>query len=297
MRDTPIRRVVTSRDICGEGVLWHPQQEAVFWTDINRGLLHRYTLQKESLQTWQFDQPVTAVTLTSDDDLIMLVLGGRIDLWNMKLEQTVSTLFTLPEWPAARCNDARVDPNGVLWFGTMQNNVRPDGSTGPVTQWIGQLYSLAAGSEAQVWGAEIGIANTIAWSPDHETMYFGDTLRNCLYRYDFDPGRSRIQKRAAFQEGFARGLPDGSTIDAEGYLWNCRYGGACIIRIAPDGAVVDVVDTPVKNPTTCAFGGAAMRTLFFSSAGEDRAAQGGDEGSLFALELETPGLPTTPFRL
>lgn len=297
MRDMRIRRIISSHDICGEGALWHPHREVVFWTDINRGLLHRCALQSEALETWRFDEPVTAVALTTDEDLLLLVLGGRIVLWSLRLEKTVSTLFTLPEWPEVRCNDARVDPNGTLWFGTMENNVRSDGSTRPITRSVGQLYSLAAGTEAQVWCTEMGIANTIAWSPNLETMYFGDTLQNCLYRCKFDAERSRIENRTVFQQGFARGFPDGSAVDAEGYLWNCRYGGACILRIAPDGTVVQVIDTPVNNPTTCAFGAEAMKTLIFTSAGEHRAAEDDNEGSLFCLDVNTSGLPSTPFRL
>lgn len=297
MRHMPIRCIVSSHDVCGEGVLWHPQQNAVFWTDINRSLLHRYTPGSGASETWRFDQPVTAVALTSDEDLILIVLGGRIVLWSLRLEETISTLFTLSGWPSVRCNDARVAPNGVLWFGTMENNVRPDGSTGVVREWTGQLYSLAAGCDAQTWYSGLGIVNTVAWSPDGETMYFGDTLRNCLYQGTFDSERNKIENVAIFHHGFARGLPDGSAVDQEGYLWNCRYGGACILRIAPDGSVAEVLETPVKNPTTTTFGSTDLRTLFFTSAGEDRAANDGAEGSLFSLELETPGLPTTPFRL
>jgi sugar lactone lactonase YvrE len=297
MQHTPIRSIVSSHDVCGEGAIWYPQQDAVFWTDINRHLLHRYTRGSGAFDTWQFDQPVTAVTLTSDEYLILIVLGGRIVLWSLPLEKTVSTLFTLPEWPSVRCNDARVAPNGALWFGTMENNVRPDGTTGEVKEWVGQLYSLTADSDAKSWWSGLGIANTVAWSPDGETMYFGDTLRNCLYRCAFDAGRNEIENSVIFQEGFARGLPDGSAVDQEGHLWNCRYGGTCIIRIAPDGSVVHVLDTPVKNPTTCTFGGPDLRTLFFTSAGGDQATNDGDPGSLFSLEMEIPGLPTTPFLL
>ena len=124
----------------------------------------------------------------------------------------------------------------------------------------------------------------------------GDTLANCIYRGSFDTASSRLEGREIFFTGFARGLPDGSTMDAEGHLWNCRYGGSCIVRVAPDGSVADIIETPVNNPTTCAFASADASTLLFTSAASttppDQA-----EGSLFALQTSVRGLLSTPLRL
>lgn len=297
MLHSPVRTVVSSHDVCGEGVLWHPVHNTIFWTDINRGLLHRYLPEDEVVDTWSFDQPVTVVTSTTDDDLLLVVLGGKIVLWNLRLEKIVATLFNLPGWPAVRCNDARVAPNGTLWFGTMENNVKADGTTAEVTQWVGQLYSLDSNFKVQSWMSGFGISNTVAWSPDGAVMYFGDTLRNCIYRSAFDAGHNRIRDASIFCEGFLRGLPDGSTVDRDGYLWNCRYGGSCIVRYAPNGSVSHVVDTPVKNPTACAFGAGEMRTLYITSAGDGDPICNSTAGALLALETEVAGLPVTPFLL
>jgi len=80
-------------------------------------------------------------------------------------------------------------------------------------------------------------------------------------------------------------------------LWNCRYGGSCIVRYAPNGSVDLVIDTPVLNPTTCAFGGFDLKTLYFTSAGEGTQLAGEEDGGLFSMRTLAPGLPTTPFRL
>jgi len=297
LKTRPIRCIASTQDVCGEGAVWHPQEDAVFWTDINRCLLHRYTVKAESFETWQFEQPVTAVVLTTDHEKIVVVLGGRVVLWDIHRKHMVATLFELPGWPAERCNDARVDPNGILWFGTMQNNVTNDGGSTPVTEWIGQLFSLDANGSTKIWRNGLGIQNTIAWSPNGGQMYFGDTLQNRLYRSPFDLSQSSIGDCTIFHEGFERGLPDGSAVDSRGYLWNCRYGGGCIVRIAPDGTVADVIDTPVVNPTTCAFGGPDLKTLYFTSAGERGSGEETIEGALFSMQVETPGLLSTPFRL
>ena len=296
MPSAAIRCLATTLDVCGEGCVWHPQQNAVFWTDINRGLLHRHSLEAGAIETWRFDQPVTAVVLTTNDAVLVLVLGGSIVVWDTRTHQIIDVLFRLPEWPAVRCNDARVDPAGVLWFGTMQNNVRSDGTTSDVTEWLGALYSLVPGDEPKQWHSGFGISNTLVWSPKGETMYFGDTLANCIYRGSFDPVSSRLESRDIFFTGFARGLPDGSTMDSEGHLWNCRYGGSCIVRVAPDGSVAGMTETSVKNPTTCAFASADANTLLFTSAASTTPPNPA-EGSLYSLQTSVRGLLSTPLHL
>jgi sugar lactone lactonase YvrE len=291
-----IRTLAITHDICGEGCVWHPQQNAIFWADINRGLLHRQSLTTDAVETWRFDQPVTAVALTTHDNLLALILGGRIVLWDTRSHQETDILFRLPDWPRLRCNDARVDPAGALWFGTMQNNVQADGTTSEITAWQGALYSLHPAANATQRLSGFGIVNTLAWSPNGETMYFGDTLANRIYRGAFDPVSSRLEGCETFFAGFPRGLPDGSAIDSEGHLWNCRYGGSSIVRIAPDGSISDLIETPVLNPTTCAFASTDASTLFFTSAASP-ASPSHFEGSLFSFTTRVRGLLSTPLLL
>ena len=276
---------------------WHPEEEAIYWTDINRRLLHRYTLANANIDTWQFEQPVTAVSLTRDPDQLLVVLGGSVILWNTRSCKLVATLFRLPSWPSARCNDARVGPDGALWFGTMQNNVRSDGGSTSITENLGELLSLDRSGRTQVWYNRIGITNTVAWSPAGDRLFFGDTLLNCIYVAGFDSYLSSMADPVTFTEGFDRGLPDGSAMDSQGYLWNCRYGGSCIVRFAPDGSVAEVIETPVKNPTTCAFGGPDLKTLYITSATASDTNEGERGGALFGMQVEVAGLPSNRFRL
>jgi sugar lactone lactonase YvrE len=296
-RQRDMQCIAATKDVCGEGVVWHPDEDAIYWADINRRLLHRYTPASSDIATWEFDQPVTAVTLTEDPDLLLLVLGGSVILWNTHSCSRSATLFQLSSWPAARCNDARVGPDGALWFGTMQNNVSSDGGSTAITESLGELLCLDRGGRTQVWHTGIGITNTVAWSPAGDRLYFGDTLRNCIYVSDFDGSLSSITSPAIFTQGFHRGLPDGSAMDSQGYLWNCRYGGGCIVRFAPDGSATEVIETPVKNPTTCAFGGPDLDTLYVTSAISAEARDGDKGGALFSMEVDVTGLPSNRFHL
>ncbi len=286
MKTGPIRRLAQTDDVCGEGAVFHPTHNAIYWTDINRHLLHRYHLETTAVTTWTFAQPVTALTLTTNPEVLLVVLGGEIILWQPSTNRRTRTLYNLPTYPACRNNDARVDPAGTLWFGTMQNNLAPDGSTKDVTENLGELFSLNPAGEVKLWQQNIGIANTIAWSPDTRTMYFGDSIANTLWQYDF--AASAISNQRIFAAGFERGLPDGSAMDSEGCLWNCRYFGAAIVRWSPSGAVDRILEVPVPNPTTCTFGGPNLTTLYFTSAGN---------GGLYSLETGVEGLPSTPYSL
>jgi sugar lactone lactonase YvrE len=282
-------------DHCGEGAVWHPADQAIYWTDINRFLIHRYSCEHRTVRTWFFDQPVTALALTNRDDTLAVVLGSGLILWEPHDDLRGPLLFALPGWPSVRCNDARVDPDGRLWIGTMRNNVNQDGSPGEVGGKDGILYRIDPNGAGSEWVRNIGISNTLVWSPDRKTFYFADSLANRISRYDYDQN-GEVRNERSFFEGFRRGSPDGSEIDSDGYVWNCRYGGGCIARIAPSGELDGTLEMPVQNPTTCIFGGPNQSTLFVTSASLDAPASDRLAGCLFAVETGVRGLEPNRFR-
>ena len=293
--DSPVRCLAATGDRCGEGALWHPVEQAVYWTDINRFLIHRYIPAQQTVQTWLFEQPVTALTLTDRDETLAVVLGSGLILWEPLTDCRSSLIFDLPGWPFVRCNDARVDPRGSLWIGTMRNNVNTNGSPGPAGGADGVLYRIDPDGTATEWLRNIAIANTLAWSPDRTRFYFADTLANRICSYGYDPVTRHIGDELRHFEGFPRGLPDGSDIDRDGYLWNCRYGGRCLVRIAPSGELDRIIEMPVENPTTCIFGGENNSTLFITSASLDAPPSDRLGGCLFSLESSVPGLGPNRF--
>jgi sugar lactone lactonase YvrE len=117
-------------DRCGEGVLWHGQEEAVYWTDINRFLIHRYDTADKSVKTWLFEEPVTAVLLTESPDTLAVCLGSQVIFWKPASDTRIDQGFKLTDWPKVRLNDAAIDPGGSLFVGSMRNNVNADGSEG-----------------------------------------------------------------------------------------------------------------------------------------------------------------------
>ena len=289
--------VAPTGDVCGEGVVWHAAHNAVYWSDINRFLIHRLSLADSSVRSWIFEEPVTALCLTDRDDMLEVVLGSSVILWEPGRDLRHDALFRLDGWPRVRLNDARPDPRGSLWAGSMRNNVHPDGSTGEVGGQDGILVRIDPNGRATCFREKIGISNTLAWSPDQRHFYFGDTLANVIWVYDYDASTGAISNERPFLEGFGRGYPDGSAVDSEGYLWNCRFYGNCIVRVAPDGKIDRLVEMPVKNITTCTFGGADLETLFVTTASAE--APRGDRlaGSLFAIRTDVKGQPENRFSL
>jgi sugar lactone lactonase YvrE len=178
----------------------------------------------------------------------------------------------------------------------MQNNVAEDGSGIPITGNTGALYRIGAGGETTRMLDNIGISNTLAWTPEGRQMFFADTLANRIDRFAFEPSSGTLSRQESYFEGSPFGLPDGSAMDSEGYLWNARFGGGCLLRIAPDGSVDQKVDLPVTNPTSCVFGGENLDTLYITSACfELEVAKTPHEGAVLAAYPGVRGLPTHAF--
>jgi sugar lactone lactonase YvrE len=284
-------------DVCGEGAVWHAAENAVYWVDINRFLIHRFQVADAAVRSWIFDVPVTALSLTDRDDVLLVVLGSGVILWEPATDKRHDPLFKYEAWPAVRLNDARSDPRGSLWVGSMRNNIAEDGSAIEFGGTDGVLLRLDADGKTSVWRKDIGISNTMAWSPDRRRFYTGDSIANVIWAYDYDQATGAISNERPFLQGFARGLPDGSAMDAEGFLWNCRYYGNCVVRVAPDGKIDRVVEMPVKNITTCCFGGADLKTLFVTTASAHAPLGDRLAGSLFAIRTEVKGQAENRFGL
>ena len=289
--------VAPTGDECGEGVVWHAFHAAVYWTDINRFLVHRFKPSDQCVRTWLFDEPVTALSLTDRDDTLAVILGSQVVLWEPESDRRSEPLYRLDRWPQVRLNDARADRRGCLWIGSMRNNVNADGSAGAAGGRDGVLCRLDPNGSVTEWCRDIGIANTVAWSPDARRFYFGDSLENVVWVYDSNPSTGAIKNRRPFFERFARGVPDGSCVDGEGYLWNCRFFGGCIVRVAPDGRIDRVVEMPVQNITTCTFGGADRNTMYVTTAKIEAPTSDRLAGGLFAIRTDVEGQSENRFAI
>jgi sugar lactone lactonase YvrE len=290
------RLLEDSKNIVGESPLWHSEEGSLYWTDVNGFRIQRYVLESGEKTSWWFGEPVCALSLTTDPDRILVALGSRLILWRPSTDERVDFASPEPDWPHNRLNDGATDPNGVFWVGSMRNNVDPAGQNLEVSGNSGSLYRVMPDRRVSVWDTGFGITNTVAWSPDRTTFYCGCSPSNIIYAYDYNPADSSIGNRRPFVASVERGLPDGSAMDDEGYLWNCRFFGGCILRFTPTGKLDRVVEMPVSNITNCAFGGPSLDTLFVTTASLF-AIDENHAGGLFEIPVGVRGLPTERFRL
>jgi len=119
--------IVPAGDWTGEGILWHAEEQAVYWVDINRMLVHRHEPETGATRTWQFAEPPTTLGLTDRPGTLVATLATRVILWQPANDARAD--FASPErgWPKVRANDGRPDPAGNFWYGTMENNLGPNG--------------------------------------------------------------------------------------------------------------------------------------------------------------------------
>ncbi|MCK8685066.1 SMP-30/gluconolactonase/LRE family protein [Pseudomonas umsongensis] len=257
--------VTEHRAQLGEGPFWDAPTQALYWVDIAGKQALR--LIGANVQIWQMPEHVSAfIPCTSGDALVTLSSGVyRLDLDSPGLEPRLSLFCVADPQPGNRANEARCDAQGRLWLGTMQNNIGEQGEDLPVERRCGGLFRIDSDARVTPLLRGLGIPNTLLWSDDATTVYFGDSLDGTLCRY-FIRADGHLDPAQAWFGPHPLGGPDGSAMDAEGFVWNARWDGSCLLRLTPDGQVDRVVELPVSRPTSCVFGDADLKTLYITSA-------------------------------
>lgn len=290
--------LLDARDMVGESLVYDERRDALVWVDLVGCRIHRLTLRDGAHEVWPTGSELaTSIGLRQDGGAVV-GLTHRVALWDF-----VGEFRTLavpePDLPDNRLNEGVVAPDGSFWVGTMENNVGEDGEAKAMSGRSGAVYRVSPdGSVARLTPADYGITNTMAWTDGR--FLLADTLANTIYTFDHDSAAAALTNRRIFASGFSRGLPDGSCLDAEGYLWNCRVGGgSCLARFAPDGSLDRIVDLPCSWPTSCCFGGEDFGTLYVTSArftmNSGHLDANPQEGGLFGLDLGIRGRPEHRF--
>lgn len=281
--------VAPCANILGEGPVWHPGEQALYWVDIKAGRLYR--LADGQARHWDLPDPATALAARARGGLVLATRGG---LMAFTPDDGLPPTRLCPietDRPGNRPNDGKTDPMGRFWIGTMDDAER---------QVSGALYRIDADLSVTRVLDDIGIANTLAWSADGRRFHFADSMAQTIYAFDADPQTGTLTNRRPFVSltGTDRG-PDGSTMDAEGYLWNCQWDGWRVVRYAPDGQIDRIVELPVQRPTSCMFGGPDLDILYITTARVGLAGAAlADQpwaGHLLALRPGVRGRAETPF--
>lgn len=279
-------------DNLGEGPVWSEVEQALYWVDIAGRRANRFDPSSGAMRTWSFPSPCSTLLPTADGGHI---LGLKDGLYRFDVESGAMTPFARPDPdPGNRTNEIRCDPLGRLWLGTMHDNIGPAGQPLGVTRSSGGYYCIEADGRATQVMADIGITNTLCWSPDASRFYCADTLKGVIWSFAYDADGPTLSDQRVFVDQ-GEGGPDGSAMDEEGCLWTARWGSRQVVRYSPEGRIDRVLELPCIQPSSCAFGGPDRKTLFVTSAYFEMDAAGECDGALFAVQVDVAGLPMTPF--
>jgi len=278
----------------GEGITYSSSNNNLYWLDIgNVSKLYSLDLSSNKKEIFELPEIVTATSIKSQNELILATTNG-LKLFNTSNKKFESVVNIENQQSLTRSNDGASDALGRFWFGTMQNNFDKNGNGIPLKENIGKLYKVDTNKKISVIEEDLGIPNTFVWSPDNTNFYFTDTLNGTILSYDFELESGELSNKKNFAT-FDRGHPDGSTIDTDGCVWNCRWGGSCIVRFTPSGKVDQIIEMPVQNITNCVFGGKDMKTLFITTASNED--KNNLDGSLFSINLNYQGIEDNKSKL
>lgn len=244
----------------GESPVWHAERKCCFWVDIENGVLYEYNWIKRTTREWKFNYRLTLVLQGKDDQLI-LALDAKIASFDLETEK-VKWLIDVETGSETRCNDGACDSSGRLWVGTMHLGHKHEAGT---------LYCIDKNLKVDKKLNNTTISNGIAWSLDNKRLYFIDSPTQVVQSFIFEENTGEItfEKNVISIPG-EMGSPDGMSIDEEGMLWIAHWGGFGIYRWNPEnGALMEKIEVPVPQVSSCAFVGDNLDYLMITTAREN----------------------------
>jgi len=274
-------------NLLGEGVQWNHQDQSVWWTDIKSAKIFRYHLESQQLDSWSTPEAVGCFAFAENEARILLALASGF-AWFDLASGTLEWLAR-PEAHLSgnRLNDGRVDRQGRFWCGSIveQKNSRNQSAS---------LFCLDCRAETETHLTGLSISNSLCWSLDSTKLYHADSPTHQIKVYDFDAATGKLSNGQVFVQTAKEVEPDGSIVDAEGYLWSAQWGGQRLVRYTPQGTEDFVLKTPVTQPTCMAFGGPGMNLLFVTSAriglSDEALASQPEAGNLFIYRTDFKGV-------
>ncbi|HWE47195.1 MAG TPA: SMP-30/gluconolactonase/LRE family protein [Caulobacteraceae bacterium] len=290
METDHIAVAASRKNVLGEGPVWDCVAGRVYWVDIRSRLIEWLNPATGDSGLWTLDCRPSALAPRVAGGLLVATDKG-LALFDTDKGALEPAHNPEPHLPMNRSNDGHTDAQGRFWLGTMNDAESAD---------TGAVYRLDPDWTCTRMIENLCIPNTLVTSPDGRTLYVAASKSAVIWAYDLDPETGALGSRRLFADTKAdKCSPDGSAMDAEGCLWNCQWGGWRIVRYRPDGSVDRIVKMPVEQPSSCAFGGPDLATLYVTSARDGLSELALDSqplaGCLFSFDPGVNGFPQTPF--
>jgi len=280
-----------SKAILGEGTLWVPSHNSIYFVDIKRKRILTLNIKTKKKRIIKIDKEIGFLTHIKKD-IFILGLQSELRIINLKNKETIRSIPIEEDIPLNRINDGKIDPKGRLWFGTMDNLERNIKN--------GSLYCLDKKLNIHKVDTKYYITNGPAFI-DSENFLHTDSRSKTIYKIKIDKKYKIIKKTKFLKFSKKDGSPDGMTIDSKKNVWVCHYGGACISVYNLKGKKIHKIDLPAKNITNCTFGGLKNNELFVTTAlkglKKSEIENYKYSGSLFNIKTNIKGLYTKQFNI
>lgn len=279
------------RNALGEGPLWDVAEQRLYWIDSYGPAVHSADVRGENRRRWPLPEPVGSLALREGGGAIVSLRSGFHAL-DFKTGKVTLIAETQPGELNPRMNDGKVDRQGRFIAGSMDFEER---------NGVGKLFRLDPDLSVHELDQGIICSNGPCFSLDGKTLYFADTGKKLIYAYDYDTATGSVRSRRVFTSfETLRGLPDGATVDAEGYVWSVEVYSGRLIRFDPNGVVDRIVGLPVQSTTSLSFGGPDLDIAFVTSMARpfnNQYHREREAGCVFAVHgLGVKGVPEPRFK-
>lgn len=284
----PLRNVLAARARLGEGPSWDAEAGVLWWVDIHNHRVHRWDPAAGEDTVYEVGETVGCAHPAADGRVVLALRRG-VALLDPASGAVEPLAALLPERAGLRLNDGKCDARGRLWVGSM--SAEEGGAA---------LFRVDPEGTVREAAGGLTMSNGLGWSPDGATLYLTDSPAKTILAFDFDADAGTLSRRRLFADlSRADSVPDGLAVDAEGCVWSAQWGGACLVRFAPDGGELLRVRLPVPHPTSCAFGGSGGADLYVTTASigmtEEEIEEAFESGNLFVLRPGVAGPPAARF--
>ena len=271
----------------GEGPLWHPYENRLYWVDITGGKMFWYEPSTQTHEQFFEGKTIGGFTIQKDGSFVLFMENGSIaSLKNNRMEYL---LAEIKEERGMRFNDVVTDPEGRIFAGTMHQN----SDLALTGKKSGNLYRIDKDMSIHKVLEGTKIPNGMGFSLNHKKMYYTESADRSIYCFDYDKNTGNISNQTAFiTVDNNSGLPDGMTVDSNGDIWSASAGGSTLNQYNPQGIVQQSINFPALMVSSVTFGGDNLDDIYVTTiGGENKKENGPGAGALFHLNLGIKGNP------
>ncbi len=290
MRTLEAELALDAHAVLAEGPHWDAGSGRLLWVNITPGEIHWFDPETGEDSMVNAGTMVGAAVPREDGGIVLAVQDGFALIDD---DGNVTSIADVEaEVAGNRMNDGKCDSQGRFWAGTMDMNI---------SQPVAALYRLGVDRSVETMISEVCLSNGLGWSPDDTLMYYIDSITRRVDVFDYEPLEGSISnRRTIVRIADDEGIPDGMTVDSEGFIWVSVYGAGVVRRYDPEGVADLEIRLPASGVTSCAFGGADLGDLYIVTAAqfmsEEELREQPHAGGIFRVRTGHTGMAPHRFR-